>query len=81
MPLLSNLNDEMPDAARAKASCCKLLFFILGLFPFLSVGPEPAIIKTTGPFVNGIDVVIVPKILPVGVSSIAAVSIWFVSVC
>jgi hypothetical protein len=42
--------------------------------PFLSVGPEPAIIKATGIFVDILGIVKVPKMSPVVVCKMTEVS-------
>jgi len=48
IPLLSYLNVAIPYFDNSDVNIIKELFFIIGLFPSLSVGPDPAIISATG---------------------------------
>src|SRR5262245_48658240 len=69
MPRLSYLIEAMPWAASASASSLYELFlpFSSGEFPSRSVGPEPAMISTTGTFRSDDGTSRVPEIVPVAV--------------
>ena len=54
----------MPSFFNPSASILRELFVINALFPFLSVGPEPAIINTSGVLLVIEGVSKVPLMLP-----------------
>ena len=69
MPLLSYLTLAIPFAASPSASILRELFFssVPIVFPFMSVGPLPAIISTMGHGASFCGIIILPLISPVAV--------------
>jgi len=61
MPRLSYRKDAMPSLANDSANCLYVSVFNPNvLFPSLSVGPEPAMMRTTGQVVSLLGRVKVP---------------------
>jgi hypothetical protein len=66
--------------AKPWASFCRLSFFIMGLLPLRSVGPEPEMSNVMGIFAAAwLGIVNVPAISPVAVCKITGVSVKVVS--
>ena len=73
----------MPFAANPSANILRLLFgpFRIRELPFLSVGPEPEIMSTTGNGLFPFGSIKVPYMDPVGVSSVDASSTKTAGAC